>query len=619
MVTSNKDRGVVQAVSGPVVVARDCPASMYELVRVGHERIVGEVIRLEGSSVTIQCYEATDALAVGDPVERTGMPLTVELGPGLMSSIFDGISRPLEKIAVLSQSVFIPRGVDVPSLDRERQWYFEPDPSLTVGRLVTAGDWIGSVQETPLILHRVMVPPGTMGTVKWFAPAGWYTITDCVLEVTHQGATKPITMMQRWPVRQPRPIVEKLVANTPLITGQRVLDTLFPCVQGGTCAVPGAFGVGKTVISQALSKYSNSDGIVYVGCGERGNEMAEVLRDFPELTMSLPNGEQVSIMNRTLLVANTSNMPVAAREASIYTGITIAEYYRDMGYHMSMMADSTSRWAEALREISGRLAEMPADSGFPAYLAARLASFYERAGRVKCLGNPERTGSVTVVGAVSPPGGDFSDPVTTATLSTVSVFWGLDKRLASRKFFPAVNTSISWSKNVQALEPWYEANYPDFPSIRQMVRQILQMEEDLSEIVALVGRDALAEGDKVILAAASMIREDCLQQNSYTSYDAFCPFLKSMLMLRNIVLWYKLAQKAISETDRDGGTGTTSGLSSRLTFAALRDEQMDLLNRLSRMKFLEPNMGEHELRQNLDALRDDILKSFRDRDWAIVA
>jgi V-type H+-transporting ATPase subunit A len=378
---------------------------MYELVRVGYERIVGEVIRLEGSSVTIQCYEATDALAVGDPVERTGMPLTVELGPGLMSSIFDGISRPLEKIAVLSQSVFIPRGVDVPSLDRERRWHFEPDPSLTVGRLVSGGDWVGSVQETPLILHRIMVPPGAMGIVKRIAPAGWYTIDDIVLELTHQGATRQITMMQRWPVRQPRPIVEKLVANTPLITGQRVLDTLFPCVQGGTCAVPGAFGVGKTVISQALSKYSNSDGIVYVGCGERGNEMAEVLRDFPELTMSLPNGDQVSIMNRTLLVANTSNMPVAAREASIYTGITIAEYYRDMGYHMSMMADSTSRWAEALREISGRLAEMPADSGFPAYLAARLASFYERAGRVKCLGTPERTGSVTVVGAVSPPGG----------------------------------------------------------------------------------------------------------------------------------------------------------------------------------------------------------------------
>jgi V-type H+-transporting ATPase subunit A len=405
MVATDKARGVVQAVSGPVVVARDCPASMYELVRVGHERIVGEVIRLEGSSVTIQCYEATDALAVGDPVERTGMPLTVELGPGLMSSIFDGISRPLEKIATLSGSVFIPRGVDVPSLDRERQWYFEPDPALSVGRLVTGGDWIGSVQETPLILHRIMVPPGTMGTVEWIAPSGWYTITDTVLKVSHQGVSKALSMMQRWPVRQPRPIAEKLVANTPLITGQRVLDTLFPCVQGGTCAVPGAFGVGKTVISQALSKYSNSDGIVYVGCGERGNEMAEVLRDFPELTMSLADGEQVSIMNRTLLVANTSNMPVAAREASIYTGITIAEYYRDMGHDMSMMADSTSRWAEALREISGRLAEMPADSGFPAYLAARLASFYERAGRVKCLGSPERTGSVTVVGAVSPPGG----------------------------------------------------------------------------------------------------------------------------------------------------------------------------------------------------------------------
>ena len=397
--------GRIQSVSGPVVVARDCAVSMYELVRVGAHRIVGEVIRIEGARVTIQCYEATDSLAVGDYVERTGLPLTVELGPGLMSSIMDGISRPLETIARVSGSVFIPRGVDVPTLDRARRWEYVPEERIRPGTLVTGGDWIGRVQETPLITHRIMVPPGTMGTVMRVAPTGAYTITEPLLDIEWQGERRQVCMMHRWPVRQPRPIAEKLVAHEPLLTGQRVLDTLFPSVLGGTCAVPGAFGVGKTVISQALSKYSNSDAIVYVGCGERGNEMAEVLRDFPELKMTLPDGEQVSIMNRTLLVANTSNMPVAAREASIYTGVTIAEYYRDMGLHISMMADSTSRWAEALREISGRLAEMPADSGYPAYLSARLASFYERAGRVACLGAPERIGSVTLVGAVSPPGG----------------------------------------------------------------------------------------------------------------------------------------------------------------------------------------------------------------------
>ena len=378
-----------------------------------------------------------------------------------------------------------------------------------------------------------------------------------------------------WPVRQTRPITEKLSANHPLLTGQRVLDALFPCVQGGTTAIPGAFGCGKTVISQALSKYSNSDVIVYVGCGERGNEMAEVLRDFPELTVEI-NGVTESIMRRTCLVANTSNMPVAAREASIYTGITLSEYFRDMGYHVSMMADSTSRWAEALREISGRLAEMPADSGYPAYLSARLASFYERAGRTKCLGNPEREGSVTIVGAVSPPGGDFSDPVTTATLGIVQVFWGLDKKLAQRKHFPSINWSLSYSKYTRALDEYYERNFPDFVPIRSKTQQILQEEEDLSEIVQLVGKASLAEADKVTLEVARLIKDDFLQQNSYSSYDRFCPFYKTCGMLKNIISFYDLAKHSIEATAQS---------ENRITWAMIRETLSSTMYELSSMKF----------------------------------
>ena len=413
-----------------------------------------------------------------------------------------------------------------------------------------------------------------------------------MLETEFDGDKSKYTMLQVWPVRQMRPVTEKLAANHPLLTGQRVLDALFPCVQGGTTAIPGAFGCGKTVISQALSKYSNSDIIVYVGCGERGNEMAEVLRDFPELTVEM-NGVTESIMKRTTLVANTSNMPVAAREASIYTGITLSEYFRDMGYNVSMMADSTSRWAEALREISGRLAEMPADSGYPAYLSARLASFYERAGRVKCIGNPEREGSVTIVGAVSPPGGDFSDPVTSATLGIVQVFWGLDKKLAQRKHFPSVNWLISYSKYTRALDDFYDKSYPDFVPFRTKCQQILQEEEDLSEIVQLVGKASLAEVDKVTLEVAKLIKEDYLQQNGYSSYDRFCPFYKTSGMLRNMISFYDMARHAIESTSQS---------EHRITWNIIREAMSDILYQLSSMKFKVSYIYNHEFSKLIDCL-----------------
>ncbi|KAL1475050.1 hypothetical protein MTO96_037571, partial [Rhipicephalus appendiculatus] len=464
-------------------------------------------------------------LTVGDPVLRTGKPLSVELGPGIMNNIFDGIQRPLREIHALFNSIYLPKGVSTPALRRDIKWEFKPT-NFKVGSHVTGGDIYGLVQENSLVQHKIMLPPKSKGTITYIAEPGNYSVDEKILEIEFDGEKSSYTMMQVWPVRNMRPVTEKLAANYPLLTGQRVLDSLFPCVQGGTTAIPGAFGCGKTCISQALSKYSNSNVIVYVGCGERGNEMSEVLRDFPELKIE-KDGKHVSIMDRTTLVANTSNMPVAAREASIYTGITLSEYFRDMGNHVAMMADSTSRWAEALREISGRLAEMPADSGYPAYLAARLASFYERAGRVKCLGNPEREGSVTIVGAVSPPGGDFSDPVTSATLGIVQVFWGLDKKLAQRKHFPSVNWLISYSKYTRALDDYYERNFPEFVQLRTKCQQILQEEEDLSEIVQLVGKASLAETDKITLEVARLLKDDFLQQNSYTPYDRFCPFYKS--------------------------------------------------------------------------------------------
>lgn len=593
--------GYVFSVSGPVVVADHMTgAAMYELVRVGHTNLVGEIIRLEGDTATIQVYEETSGVTVGDPVLRSGKPLSVELGPGIMNNIYDGIQRPLESIQHATETIYIPRGIDVPALDRQKQWHFKP-AGVKAGDHVTGGDIIGSVFENVLVNHKICVPPRAKGTVKSIVAEGEYAVADTVMELEFNGKVHKLSMMQVWPVRNPRPVAEKMTADFPLLTGQRVLDALFPCVQGGTTAIPGAFGCGKTVISQSLSKYSNSDIIIYVGCGERGNEMAEVLKDFPELTMKVGDGEE-SIMKRTTLVANTSNMPVAAREASIYTGITLSEYFRDQGYNVAMMADSTSRWAEALREISGRLAEMPADSGYPAYLGSRLASFYERAGRVKCLGNPAREGTVSIVGAVSPPGGDFSDPVTAATLSIVQVFWGLDKKLAQRKHFPSVNWSLSYSKYMKALDPFYEKSFPDYIAVRTKAKEILQEEEDLAEIVQLVGKNSLAESDKITLEVAKLLKDDFLQQNGYSSYDAYCPFYKSVGMLRNFMLFYDLARRSVESTAQS---------ENKITWAIINDQLRDVMYQLSSQKFLEPSEGEEAVKAKLDALAETLQTRFR--------
>ncbi|CAC5421738.1 ATPeV1A [Mytilus coruscus] len=595
--------GNVFAVSGPVVVAQNMAgAAMYELVRVGHSELVGEIIRLEGDMATIQVYEDTSGVTVGDPVLRTGKPLSVELGPGIMGSIFDGIQRPLADICDITQSIYIPKGINTPALDKSKKWEFEPQGNIRVGSHITGGDIYGVVYENILVKHKIMLPPRAKGKVTWIAEPGCYDVNDVILETEFDGEKSKFTMLQVWPVRTVRPVTEKLAGNYPLLTGQRVLDALFPCVQGGTTAIPGAFGCGKTVISQSLSKYSNSDVIVYVGCGERGNEMSEVLRDFPELTMEV-EGKPESIMKRTALVANTSNMPVAAREASIYTGITLSEYFRDMGYNVSMMADSTSRWAEALREISGRLAEMPAESGYPAYLAARLASFYERAGRVRCLGNPSREGSVSIVGAVSPPGGDFSDPVTSATLSIVQVFWGLDKKLAQRKHFPSINWLISHSKYTRALDEFYEKNFNDFVPLRKKCKEILQEEEELSEIVQLVGKASLAEADKITLEVAKLIKDDFLQQNGYTPYDRFCPFYKTVGMLKNIIGFYDMAKHSVESTAQS---------ENKVTWAIIRDQMNDLLYKLSSMKFKDPvKDGEKKIKSEYEELYEELQQAFR--------
>ncbi|KAI0027417.1 V-type ATPase [Vararia minispora EC-137] len=589
--------GQVFGVSGPVVIAENMiGCAMYELVRVGHDELVGEVIRIDADKATIQVYEETSGVTVGDPVLRTGKPLSVELGPGLMSNIFDGIQRPLRGIQELSKSIYIPKGINTEALDRSLKWDFMP-ASVKVGDHVSGGDIFGTVYENSLVnAHKIMVAPKAMGTITQIAEKGSYAVDDVVMETEFEGKTTKHTLMQLWPVRAPRPVAEKQTANYPLLTGQRILDALFPCVQGGTTAIPGAFGCGKTVISQALSKFSNSDIIIYVGCGERGNEMAEVLMEFPELTMEIGD-RQEPIMKRTTLVANTSNMPVAAREASIYTGITLAEYFRDQGTDVSMMADSTSRWAEALREISGRLAEMPADSGYPAYLSTKLAGFYERAGKVTALGNPVRQGTVSIVGAVSPPGGDFSDPVTSATLGIVQVFWGLDKKLAQRKHFPSVNWNVSYSKYTKILESHYESTEPGFVELRTKTKEILQKEDDLAEIVQLVGKSALGENDKITLEVARMLKDDFLQQNGISEYDRYCPFYKTSAMLRNFVDFHDAAVKAVTSQD--------------VTFAKIKDVASDIMFKLSQMKFESPSQGKDAITHKLDALHSEIIERFR--------
>lgn len=596
--------GEVHSVSGPVVVATNMAGcAMYELTKVGKDGLMGEVIRIDGEKVTIQVYEETSGLGVGSPVQRTGRPLCVELGPGLLDNIFDGIQRPLREIYKETKNIYIPNGVSIPALDRAKKWEFVPVASE--GEQLGPGDVFGLVQENSLVQLKILVSPEAGGKVKRICPRGLYTVEEELLELEGEGRVHVEKMYQVWPVRKPRPIAERLTATNPLFTGQRVLDALFPCVQGGTTAVPGAFGCGKTVISQSLSKYSNSDVIVYVGCGERGNEMSEVLEEFPRLKVEM-NGVEESIMKRTVLVANTSNMPVAAREASIYTGITISEYFRDQGLNVSMMADSTSRWAEALREISGRLAEMPADSGYPAYLGARLAFFYERAGRARCLGRSpgadgaraEMEGSVTVVGAVSPPGGDFSDPVTAATLGIVQVFWGLDKKLAQRKHFPSVNWNLSYSKYIGALEPFYREAEGEYMRCISKIKEILQAEEDLSEIVQLVGKGSLGEVEKMTLDLAKVVREDFLQQNGISEYDRYCPFYKTVKMAKNIVAYYDESKKLI-----EGGEART--------WDRLKKDTHELYYRLSKMKFENPSEGREVIGDRLDKFEAEIQGAFR--------
>merc|ERR1712129_92841 len=463
------------------------------------------------------------------------------------------------------------------------------------------GDIVGVIRENGLFRkHCVMVHPKINGKVTKVLPRGRYKIETAVLEVEDQGQIKRVELFQKWPGREARPVVEKMQGNTALLTCERVIDALFPVTQGGTAAVPGAFGCGKTVISQALSKYSNSDVVVYVGCGERGNEMAEVLTDFPELT-TLIDGKEEAIMQRTTLVANTSNMPVAAREASIYTGVTTAEFFRDMGYTVAMMADSTSRWAEALREISGRLAEMPADAGYPAYLGARLASFYERSGRVQCLGSPERQGSITIVGAVSPPGGDFTDPVTSATLSIVHVFWGLDKKLAQRKHFPSVNWNISFSKYIRILEPYFERYDSEYGMLQQKIKEILQKEDDLQEIVQLVGKDSLSEDQKCTLEVAKIIREDFLQQNGFTEYDYMCPLAKTIGMMKVIVGFHEAAQKTMSEFQGEN----------KIMWNTINSAMKDMIKKITDMKFEHPREKEEYYKKTFVSLFDEVNAAFR--------
>ncbi|KAJ1604404.1 vacuolar ATP synthase subunit A [Cryptosporidium canis] len=603
MSSEEKNYGTIYKVAGPLVVAENMSGTkMYELVRVGFQKLVGEIIRLEGDTASIQVYEDTFGLTVGDPVIKTGQPLSVELGPGILDNIFDGIQRPLRFIAESTKDMFIPRGVDVKCLDHDKLWEFTPNANLRVGDIITGGDIFGSVYENSLFKsHKIMLPPNVQGRVVRLPSAGNYTIDEDLIEIEYDGVVKSYSMHHTWPVRVPRPCLEKLQGNTPLLTGQRILDALFPSVQGGTCAIPGAFGCGKTCISQALSKYSNSDVIIYIGCGERGNEMAEVLTEFPEL-YTVVDGKKESIMQRTCLVANTSNMPVAAREASIYTGITLSEYFRDMGCNVSMMADSTSRWAEALREISGRLAEMPADSGYPAYLGARLASFYERSGRVKCMGSPDREGTVTIVGAVSPPGGDFSDPVTTATIGIVQVFWGLDKKLAQRKHFPSVNWNTSFSKYSRVLEPYFDSIDPEFNALRQKISEILQKENELADILQLVGKDSLSEDQKIVLEVAKIIREDFLQQNAFSDYDFTCPLQKTLGMMKTIGNLYDLSLKAVKDSSQQ---------QQKIGWSTIYNSMRATINKITSMKFLDPRLTDQEIKNHFSQLNDEVASQFR--------
>lgn len=529
--------GVIARIAGPAVIGKGLfGAKMYDIVRVGELGLLGEIIRLDGDTAFIQVYEDTSGLFIGEPIQNTGLPLMAELGPGLLSTTYDGIQRPLEIIRSKGGD-FIARGIFVDALSREKLWQFTP--KVKVGDLVAEGDVLGETQEGPFT-HRILVPPGQKGIVSEIAKEGSYKV-DHVICKLKEGSE--LTMVQKWPVRSRRPIHRKLDPNELFITGQRIFDAMFPLALGGNASIPGPFGSGKTVVQQTLAKYSSADIIIYIGCGERGNEMADVLHEFPELTDPRTGRP---LMERTVLVANTSNMPVAAREASIYTGITMAEYYRDMGYNVAVMADSTSRWAEAMREISSRLEEMPGEEGYPTYLATRLAAFYERAGRTICLGKEGRTGSVTVVGAVSPPGGDFSEPVTQSTLRIVGTFWALDAALANRRHFPAIHWGKSYSLYQEHLQEWYKKNVSsDFALACQKMMGLLQKEAELLEVVQLVGPDALQDNERLVIEAGKMLREDFLQQSAFSEIDAYCPMEKQYGILTTILAFYEEASSVI--------------------------------------------------------------------------
>ena len=534
--------GKVIKVSGPLITASGmADVHMYDVVRVGEKRLIGEIIELRGDVASVQVYEDTAGIGSGAPVYLTGMPLSAELGPGMIEAMFDGIERPLDKLFALYGDR-IQRGASVPSLDREKKWEFTP--VAKAGDKVTAGDILGTVQETEAVLHKIMVPPNVSGVITEIK-SGEFTVTDTVATLkTDDGEEKQLNMIQHWPVRRGRPCKEKLSPTEPMVTGQRNVDTLFPIARGGVAAIPGPFGSGKTVVQHQLAKWADADIVIYIGCGERGNEMTDVMNEFPEI---IDPKTGMSLMKRTVLIANTSDMPVAAREASIYTGITIAEYFRDMGYKVAIIADSTSRWAEALREMSGRLEEMPGEEGYPAYLSSRLAEFYERAGYVKCLGSDERFGAVTAIGAVSPPGGDTSEPVSQATLRIVKVFWGLSSELAYKRHFPA----IDWLKSYSLYEPKMREHYiktisPIWPTLVAKTKAMLQEEADLNEIVQLVGIDSLGAGDRLTLAAAQMIREDYLQQDALDPTDSYTTPRKMFLMLKVIHGWYDAGKNALA-------------------------------------------------------------------------
>ena len=585
--------GTIKKVAGPLVIAEGMrDANMFDVVRVSNQRLIGEIIEMHGDEASIQVYEETSGLGPGEPVESMEVPMSVELGPGLIASIYDGIQRPLDDIMKVSGNS-LQRGVEVASLKRDKKWEFVP--VANVGDEVEAGDILGTVQETIVVQQKIMVPYGIKGTVKEIK-SGEFTVEDVVAVVATEDGDKELTMLQRWPVRKGRPYVKKLPPEKPLVTGQRVVDTFFPIAKGGVAAVPGPFGSGKTVIQHQLAKWAEADIVVYIGCGERGNEMTDVLNEFPELKD--PKTGQ-SLMQRTVLIANTSDMPVAAREASIYTGITIAEYFRDMGYSVALMADSTSRWAEALREMSGRLEEMPGEEGYPAYLGSRLAQFYERAGHVISLGKDQREGALSVIGAVSPPGGDISEPVSQATLRIVKVFWGLDSALAYERHFPAINWLTSYSLYVDNMADWFNSEVAgDWMEDRQKMMSLLQEEAELDEIVKMVGMDALSPTDRLKMEAARSIREDFLHQNSFHEIDTYTSLRKQYLMMKLVLAFYEEASEAL-----------TKGASMQILI------NMEVRERIGRYKYTLDADIETEYEKILNELHTEIAGAFGKEDF----